>query len=312
MTVLFADLVGSTARAEALDPEDVRAILAPYYARLRSELERFGGTVEKFIGDAVMAVFGAPVTHEDDPERAVRAAVEIRDWAVQEESSIQVRIAVHTGEALVSLGARPVEGEGMVAGDVVNTAARLQSAAPVNGILVGELTYRATERAIEYRTHGPVAAEGKAEPVAVWEVVQARSRFGVDVALAHRTRLVGRRNELAVMREVVERVLHERTPQLLTLVGAPGVGKSRLVFETMQVVAERSELIVWRQGRSLSYGEGVPFWALAEIVKAQAGILDGDSTGRDRGEAASGRRDRRRRGGRMGAAPPPRPRRCGR
>ena len=277
MTVLFADIVGSTARAEALDPEDVRAILAPFYARLRSELERFGGTVEKYIGDAVMAVFGAPVTHEDDPERAVRAAVEIRDWAVQEESSIQVRIAVHTGEALVSLGARPVEGEGMVAGDVVNTAARLQSAAPVNGILVGELTHRATERAIEYRTHGAVAAEGKAEPVDVWEVVQARSRFGVDVALAHRTRLVGRRNELAVLREVVERVLHERTPQLLTLVGAPGMGKSRLVFETMQIVAERSELIVWRQGRSLPYGEGVPFWALAEIVKAQAGILDGDT-----------------------------------
>ncbi len=278
MTILFADLVGSTARAEALDPEDVRAILAPFYTRLRSELERFGGTVEKFIGDAAMAVFGAPVAHEDDPERAVRAALAIRDWALEDET-IQVRIAVHTGEALVSLGARPLEGEGMVAGDVVNTAARLQSAAPVNGILVGEQTFRATERAIEYRDAEPVTAKGKAEPIAVWEVVQTRSRLGVDVARAHRTPLVGRGHELVVLRDVVERVLHEQTAQLLTLVGTPGIGKSRLVFETMQVIAERSELIVWRQGRSLPYGEGVSFWALAEIVKAQAGILDGDSPG---------------------------------
>src|SRR5207253_10930080 len=132
VTVLFADLVGFTSRAERLDPEDVRAVLAPYWERLRSELERHGGTVEKFIGDAVMAVFGAPVAHEDDPERAVRAALEIRDW-VREETEIQVRIGVNTGEALVLLGARPAQGEGMAAGDVVNTAARLQAAAPVNG-----------------------------------------------------------------------------------------------------------------------------------------------------------------------------------
>src|SRR5688500_20339450 len=128
VTVLFADLVGFTSRAETLDPEDVEAILRPYHERLRTELERRGGTVEKFIGDAVVAVFGAPVAHEDDPERAVRAALAIRDW-VLEEQELQVRIAVHTGEALVTLGARPADGEGMVAGDVVNTAARLQSAA---------------------------------------------------------------------------------------------------------------------------------------------------------------------------------------
>src|SRR4051794_28845626 len=143
VTVLFADLVGFTSRAEQLDPEDVRAVLAPYWERLRVELERRGGTVEKFIGDAVMALFGAPVAHEDDPERAVRAALAIRDWA-RDEGDVQVRIAVTTGEALVLLGARPGEGEGMAAGDVVNTAARLQSAAPVNGIFVGESTYRAT------------------------------------------------------------------------------------------------------------------------------------------------------------------------
>src|SRR5512144_1261053 len=180
VTVLFADLVGFTSRAEQLDPEDVRAVLAPYWERLRSELERYGGTVEKFIGDAVMALFGAPVSREDDPERAVRAALAIRDWA-RDEDGLQVRIAVTTGEALIVLGARPSEGEGMAAGDVVNTAARLQSAAPVNGILVAEPTYRATRDAIDYVEAEPVAAKGKAEPVRVWEAVNARSRLGMDL-----------------------------------------------------------------------------------------------------------------------------------
>src|SRR5207302_7240776 len=143
VTVLFADLVGFTARAETLDPEDVEAILAPYHDRLRFELERFGGTVEKFIGDAVMALFGAPIAHEDDSERAVRAALAIRDWA-RETEGLEVRVGVTTGEALVNVAARPDLGEEMAAGDVVNTAARLQRAAPVNGVLVGETTYRAT------------------------------------------------------------------------------------------------------------------------------------------------------------------------
>ncbi len=164
VSILFADLVGFTSQAEKLDPEDVRATLSPYYARLRAELERRGGTVEKFIGDAVMAVFGAPVVHEDDPERAVRAGLAIRD-AIVEDGQLQVRVAVTTGEALVSLDASPSEGEGMVAGDVVNTAARLQSSAPVNGVLVDATTQRATERAIEYREAEPVQAKGKADPV---------------------------------------------------------------------------------------------------------------------------------------------------
>src|SRR5688572_5710952 len=133
VTVVFCDLVGSTAQAERLDPEDVRAILSSYHEQVRADIERFGGTVEKFIGDAVMAVFGAPVAHEDDPERAVRAALAVRETAL-EDGGFQVRVAVNTGEALVALGARPAQGEAMVAGDVVNTAARLQSAAPVNGI----------------------------------------------------------------------------------------------------------------------------------------------------------------------------------
>src|SRR5215470_1547377 len=276
VTVLFADLVGFTSRAEQMDPEDVRALLSPYYARLRAELERFGGTVEKFIGDAVMALFGAPIAHEDDPERAVRAALAIRDW-VREEERIQVRLAVNTGEALVTLGARPGEGEGMATGDVVNTAARLQAAAPVNGILVGERTYRATQQAIEYRSEEPVVAKGKKQPVPVWEALQARARLGVDVAHHAETVLVGRDRELRVLRDALARVRAERCPQLVTLIGVPGIGKSRLVYELRQIAEAEPELISWRQGRSLPYGEGVSFWALAEIVKAQAGILDTDS-----------------------------------
>jgi predicted ATPase len=278
VTVLFADLVGFTSRAERLDPEDVRAVLAPFYARLRGELERFGGTVEKFIGDAVMALFGAPAGHEDDPERAVRAALAIRDW-VREQAGIEVRVGVATGEALVSLGARPEHGEGMAAGGVVNTAARLQAAAPVNGILVGERTFRGTRAVIDYREAGPVVAKGKREPVPVWEAVAARARLGVDVAHQARAVLVGRDRELAVLRDTLARVRAERAPQLVTVVGVPGIGKSRLVVELRRIAEADRELIAWRQGRCLPYGEGVSFWALAEIVKAQAGILETDTAG---------------------------------
>jgi class 3 adenylate cyclase/tetratricopeptide (TPR) repeat protein len=276
VTVLFTDLVGFTSRAERLDPEDVRATLSPYYARLREQIEQRGGTVEKFIGDAVMAVFGAPVAHEDDPERAVRTALAIRDAIQEDAPELQIRTAVNTGEALVSLGARPSEGEGFVSGDVVNTAARLQSAAPIDGILVGEATYRATRHVIDYRDAEPVQAKGKSEPVPVWEAVAARSRLGVDVEQRSRTRLVGRDREIALLTDAVTRCRSEATAQLVTLVGVPGIGKSRLVGELMRRLDEDPELYVWRQGRSLPYGETQSFWALGEIVKAQAGILETD------------------------------------
>jgi class 3 adenylate cyclase len=275
VTVLFADLVGFTSRAEQLDPEDVRAVLAPYWERLRSELERFGGTVEKFIGDAVMALFGAPVSREDDPERAVRAALAIRDWA-REEEGLQVRIAVTTGEALVLLGARPGEGEGMAAGDVVNTAARLQSAAPVNGVLVGETTYRATRDVIEYLEREPVEAKGKADPVPVWEAVDARSRLGMDLEQRTVVRLVGRVRELDALVGAFDRARGDREPQLVTLVGAPGIGKSRLVAELFARLDASPDIVWWRQGRALPYGDGVSFWALGEMVKAQAGVQEND------------------------------------
>ena len=282
ITVLFADLVGFTSRAEQLDPEDVRAMLSPYYARLRTELERRGGTVEKFIGDAVMALFGAPVAHEDDPERAVRAALAIRDGLAELNESdpkleLQVRIAVNTGEALIALGAQPSEGEGMASGDVVNTAARLQASSPVNGILVGETTYRATERTIEYREAEAVSAKGKAQPIKAWKVLEPRARFGVDIGLRGPAPLIGRERELDVLLGALSRVRSESASQLVTLVGVPGIGKSRLVAELSAAVDEDPELIFWRQGRSLPYGEGVTFWALTEIVKAQAGILETDS-----------------------------------
>jgi class 3 adenylate cyclase/tetratricopeptide (TPR) repeat protein len=275
VTVLFCDLVGSTARAEGADPEDVRALLSAYHERVRRELERFGGTVEKFIGDAVMALFGAPVAHEDDPERAVRAALAIRDWA-QEDGDLQVRIGITTGEALVALGANPQAGEGMASGDVVNTAARLQAAASVNGVIVDETTYRATERVIDYGERDAVEAKGKAELVPVWEALRARASFRVERLGG--PPLVGRTQELTLLRETLARVLREREPQLVTLVGVPGIGKSRLVFELFKALEGGAELVSWRHGRSLPYGEAMTFSALAEIVKGQAGILESDNS----------------------------------
>src|SRR5581483_5175078 len=275
VSVVFVDLVGHTARSESADPEDVRRTLAPYHARARGELERFGGTVEKFIGDAVMAVFGAPVAYEDDAERAVRAALAVRDALV--EDGLDVRVAVNTGEALVAVAARPELGEAMVAGDVVNTAARLQSAAPVNGVLVGAATHRATERVIEYRDAPHVDAKGKAQPVPAWEAVAPRARFGVDVRHHGAAELVGRDVELRLLRDALERA-RAGSPQLVTLVGVPGLGKSRLVWELYRGVEEELAFTHWRQGRALGYGGGA-FGAIGEAVRAQVGMLETDSPG---------------------------------
>jgi class 3 adenylate cyclase len=243
VTCLFCDLVGFTARSESMDPEDVRALQAPYWQRVRSEIERYDGTVEKFIGDAVMALFGAPVAHEDDPERAVRAALEIRQWA-REDETLQVRIGITTGEALVARDARAGEGEGMASGDVVNTAARLQAAAAENGILVDEPTYRATRERIEYAERAPVEAKGKAAPVTVYEAVDAKARFGSDRALAD-TPLVGREDEIDLLVRTLARVKREQRPQLVTLVGVPGIGKSRLVAELFGAIRDD---LTWSTG----------------------------------------------------------------
>jgi class 3 adenylate cyclase len=277
VTVLFADLVGFTARAERLDPEDVRAILTPYFARVRSEIEAFGGTVEKFIGDAVMAVFGAPLAHGDDPERAVRAALAMCA-AVDEmngndaELELKIRIAVNTGEALVSLAASVAQGEGVVAGDVVNTASRLQEAAPVNGILVGEETYRATRSVIRYESAEPVVAKGKQEPVRVWRALAASA--GPGERAAGRVPMLGRESELAVLERTWERVVAERRPQLVTLFGPAGIGKTRLASEFGQLAQAEGARVI--KGRSLPYGEVIPYGAFATQVKQVARIFDTD------------------------------------
>ncbi len=286
VSVLFCDLVGSTAQAEALDPEDVSRLLSRYHEHVRGELERYGGTVEKFIGDAVMALFGAPTAREDDPERAVRAALAIRDWAL-DEGDLQVRIGITTGEALVRLGSHPERGESMASGDVVNTAARLQSAAPVDGILVDETTQRATAGRFDVEEAGPVEAKGKAEPIAVWAVRQARSRYGVDVRQHGGAALVGRTRELEAMLGALGRARDEPSVQLVTLVGVPGIGKSRIVWEVFRRLEQGPDLVRWRQGRSLPFGEGMSFWALGEMVKSHAGIFESDTAAEARSKLAA-------------------------
>ena len=276
ITVLFTDIVGSTAKAEQMDPEDVRARLAPYYVRLRAELERFGGTVEKFIGDAVVALFGAPVAHEDDPERAVRAAFAVCQAidelnAEDEWLDLKVRVGVNTGEALVVVGARASEGEGMAAGDVMNTAARLQSAAPVDGVLVGELTYTATRDVIDYREAEPIAAKGKSEPVRVWEALAVKELE--TAAAADGITFVGREREVAALEEVWRTALAEGRPGLVTIVCPPGIGKSRLLAEFVRR-AEQEGRVHW--GRCLPYGEGITYWPVTELVKSAAAILQSD------------------------------------
>jgi class 3 adenylate cyclase/tetratricopeptide (TPR) repeat protein len=281
VSVLFADLVGFTSRVDRRDPEDVRGLLDPYFRLLHREVERIGGTVEKYIGDGLMAVWGVPAAHEDDPERAVRAALAIRDAVLERGEArgfpeLSVRIGVNTGEALVKPEVPLDRGERIVA-DFVNVAARLQTSAPVNGVLVGENTYLATARTIEYQAFEPVRVKGKAEPVLAWQAVAARSRVGADPQDRGRAPLVGRQAELEELCAAFARTRYERSSQLVTLIGPPGIGKTRLVNELSSVVEDDPELVSWRRGVCLPYGEGVTFWPLAEMVKAQGGILESDS-----------------------------------
>lgn len=275
VTVFFAELVDLTARAERLDPEDVRAFLSPYYARVRSELERFGGTMERFIGDQLVAIFGVPVAHEDDPERAIRAALAIRDLLIEQGDALRARIGVATGEALVSLGGLASEREPSAVGEVVKTAASLRGAGPDNSVIVDEQTFRRTKDAIEYRTPEAIAAKGTSEPISVWEAIRPRGRVRTHPA-HRRSPFVGRERELAILQERLASAASQPSPPLVTILGAPGIGKTRLVAEMQQAAAEAGESVRWLYGISLPYGDGISFWAFGEMVKAEAGISEND------------------------------------
>src|SRR5215218_3904445 len=257
VSVVFTDIVGSTARAEGLDPEDVRAMLVPYHQRVRAELERHGGTMEKFIGDAAVAIFGAPNAHEDDPERAVRAALAIKEAIAELNASdewldLHIRTGINTGEAIVLLNAKISEGEIMAAGDVMNTAARIQSAAPVDGVLVSEETYRAARHVIDFREHEPIQAKGKSAPVPVWEVAGAKEETARRAT--SRVRLVGRDAELESLLEAWRETAREGKPGLAVVLGNAGIGKTRLLEE----FAQRIDGAALHWGRCLSYGEASP------------------------------------------------------
>jgi class 3 adenylate cyclase len=278
VSVLFVDLVGFTSRSEHLDPEDVRGFLTRYYERARAEIERFGGSVEKFIGDAVMGVFGAPVAYGDDPERAVRAALAVRTAIADLNASepgldLRTRSAVNTGEAVVELSMQPGSGVAMVAGDVVNTAARLQSNAPVDGVLVGEETYAATRTAIAYEPAEPVDAKGKAEPVPAWIAIEPLVPAGERVF--SEVPIVGRGEEISTVRRTWEQVASERRPSLLTIFGPSGIGKSRLAHELAHRVEASGGLAL--RGRSAGYGDTGPYSAFAQQVAKTAGVYDSDA-----------------------------------
>jgi class 3 adenylate cyclase/tetratricopeptide (TPR) repeat protein len=280
VTSLFCDLAGFTAASEAADPEDVNRVLAGYFRLARAQIEGHGGVVEKFIGDAVVGVFGVPAAREDDPERAVRAGLRICEGAVDlrglGKGPLELRVGLNTGTALVQLGVSPASGEGFVTGDAVNTAARLQSAAPVGGVVVGLPTFEATSKVFEYEELEPAVLKGKSEPVRVFRALAPRARMGVDLTRTHDSPFVGRAPELQALTDAFDRAVANRSVEFVTVVGEPGLGKSRLVGELSDHVDRSEELYRWRQGRCLPYGEGIAFWALGEIVKAHAGILDSD------------------------------------
>ena len=273
VTIIFVDLVGFTARAETLDPEDVRALLTPYHELVRREIESFGGVVEKFIGDAIMGVFGAPFAHGDDAERGVRAAFVVRDAVCALPGvGLQIRVAVNTGEAVVSLNARAALGESMVAGDVVNTASRLQAQAPVNGIVVGEKTYLETRDVIAYEPAEAIVAKGKAAPVKAWIATRALTRAGERPT--RERQLVGRTPELRLLDALWNRVLVERLPHLVSIFGPAGVGKSTVISHFASSARKGGARVVF--GRSLPYRESGVYGPLATHVMRLCDIFESD------------------------------------
>ncbi len=290
VSVLFVDLVGFTSYAEQHDAEDVRGVLAQFYDIAADAVACHGGVVEKFIGDAVMAVWGTPVAHEDDAERAVRAALEIvPDVGALGRSlglPLAARAGVLTGEAAATVGAVD---QGLVTGDLVNTASRLQGAAEPGTVLVGERTFRAASRAVAFMPVDPLLLKGKQEPVAAWRALRVMSERGGSMrGSAPEPPFVGRDDDLRLVKDMLLSTGREQRPRLVQVTGVAGIGKSRLVWELQKYVDGLTESVYWHQGRCLSYGEGVAFWAFAEMVRRRAGIADGDDadTARERLTAA--------------------------
>ncbi len=274
VSVLFADLVAFTEYSEGRDPELVRDTLTRYFEATRHTIEHHGGHVEKFIGDAVMAVWGAQRANEDDPERAVRAALEVTEAVRNLGEGLQARVAVLTGQAAVTVGATD---QGMVAGDLVNTAARLQAAAPPSTVLVGEATMHAASGAIAFEEAGEQVLKGKDTPVAAWRALRVvGDRGGRSRGEGLEPPFVGREVELRLLKDLLHQIGDEQRPRLISITGPGGIGKSRLAWEFEKYLDGLVENVYWHRGRAPSYGEGVTFWALGEMVRKRAGLLETD------------------------------------
>jgi class 3 adenylate cyclase/tetratricopeptide (TPR) repeat protein len=277
VSVLFADLVGFTAASEGRDSEETRELLSRYFETARTLIERYGGAVEKFIGDAVMAVWGTPVAQEDDAERAVRTALDLVAAVPELDAGLHARAGVLTGEAAVTVGA---QGQGMVAGDLVNTASRIQSAAPPGTVLVGEATKRATEAAVAYEDAGEHELKGKESPERLSRAVRVLSaRGGALRSDGLEPPFVGRDRELRLVKELFHAASEQRKAHLVSVVGIAGIGKSRIAWEFEKYIDGLVEQVAWHRGRCLAYGEGVAYWALAEMVRMRARITEEESTG---------------------------------
>ena len=279
VSVLFADLVGFTSFSEGRDAEEVRELLSRYFETAKRLVSLYGGTIEKFIGDAVMAVWGTPVAQEDDAERAVRAALEltaaVADLGAQSGvPELRARAGVLTGEAAVTLGA---ESQGMVAGDLVNTASRIQSAAQPGTVLVGEATRRSTEAAVVYEDAGSHEMKGKSEPLPLWRAVRVvAGRGGAQKSTGLEPPFVGRDREFRLVKELFHASTEESRAHLASIIGIGGIGKSRLAWEFEKYIDGLLDLFLWHRGRCLAYGEGVTYWALAEMVRMRARITEGE------------------------------------
>jgi class 3 adenylate cyclase/tetratricopeptide (TPR) repeat protein len=281
-TVLFADLSGYTAVAERMDPETVKSLVDRALQRLGQEVGRYGGRVDKYIGDNVMAVFGAPVAHEDDPERAVRAGLamqaameEVNSWMTDAaDVSFSLRVGINSGEVLAG---QVGSGDYTVMGDPVNVASRLQAAARPGSVTVGEITHRLTRGAIEYEELEPLELKGKSEPVPAWEALRVQVATPTRISRSE-TPLIGRDEESGILLSLFERVVREGRPHLVTVMGQAGVGKSRLLRELAASVADDPQGPLLRMGHCPAYGAGLAYWALGEVVRGQFEIVDTDGS----------------------------------